>query len=179
MKTICISLFIISLFVAGSSAQRIDCNDSEKIRQEIIDEINAISREISPLLTPKDRDYLERRLDEIDERVNCLAQPVYSTYTLYPMLDADFNLILVMIDNEKFENDKIAIVQRSFMNKFVTVGQLTRLLEKFSFEENRLKVVEIVYPTVLDNENASLLYDYFIFNSSKEKLNQIILKNGL
>jgi hypothetical protein len=177
MKTFYLLLIIPCFLTWNSKAQQTDCNDTERIKQEILDEINAISREISPLLSHRDREYLEQRLDEIYAGVNCLTPPVYNTHALYPMAEPDFKLVLTMIDNEKFESDKISVIQQTALNNYFTIGQLTRMIEKITFEDNRLKVVEVVYPAILDRENASLLYNFFTFTSNKEKLTQIILKN--
>jgi hypothetical protein len=178
MKHIYISFFALCFIVLNSAAQNIDCKEFEQTKQEILDEINEISHVISPRLNPRDRQFLERRLDEIAAKLNNLSQQTYTAYTVYPIAENDFNLLVLTVENQKFESDKIAVIQQAAMTNYFVIAQLTRLLENFSFEDSRIKVIEIVYPAILDREHSHLLYNYLTFSSNKEKLNQIILANS-
>lgn len=178
MKHIYISFFALCSVVLNTTAQNIDCNEYEQTKQEIMNEINEISHVISPRLNPRDREFLERRLDEIAAKLNYLSQQTSTAYIVYPMPEKDFNLFLLTVENQNFESDKITVIQEAAITNYFVIAQLTRLLDKISFEDNRVKVIEIIYPAILDREHSHLLYNYLNFSSNKEKLNQIILENS-
>ncbi len=175
MKHLYILFISVILIFQNTAAQHISYNDVEQIKQEILRELNEISRRLGPKLHPRDRQFLEQRLNEISSKLEYLTEQSYNVYSVYPMSDAEFHLLSRMIENESFESDKMKVIIASVPGKYFTIYQLTRLLEEFSFEDNRLKVVEIIYPAIVDRENSDLLFDYFTFSSSKEKLNSIIL----
>jgi len=54
------------------------------------------------------------------------------------------------------------------------VSQTKALLEQFSFSNDKLEAVRILWPRVLDRNNSFLLYEAFPFSSDKEKLRKII-----
>jgi hypothetical protein len=178
MKHIYISFLVLCCMVMNLKAQQIDCDEFEQTKQEIQNEIDEISRVISPRLNPRDRQFLERRLDDISAKLNNLSQQTTSTNVAYPMPENDFRLFLLTIDNQKFESDKITVIREAAVTNYFMIGQLIQLLEKLSFDDDRIKVIELVYPAILDRENSHLLYNFLNFSSSKEKLNQIILENN-
>jgi hypothetical protein len=178
MKTTFITLLIFCFIILNSKAQDIDRSEYECVKEEILNEINKISEIFGPHLGPRDRQFLEHRLDEIAAKLNYLSQETSRNYAVYPMPDSDFNLLMLMLENESMENDKLMIIQKAVVNNYFMIAQLTQLLEKFSFEDNRVKVIGILYPAILDKEKSFQLYNYLTFSSSKEKLNQIILENS-
>jgi hypothetical protein len=178
MKSISLALLLLCFILLNVKAQDIDCNDFELVKQEILSEIDEISHVISPRLNPRDRQFLERRLDEIAVKLDHLSQQSYTAITVYPMSENDFNLLMATVENQKFESEKTEVIQRAASNNYFVTSQLIRLLEKYSFDDERLKLIGIIYPALLDKEQSFRLYDYLTFNSSKEKLKQIILENS-
>jgi hypothetical protein len=59
-------------------------------------------------------------------------------------------------------------------SKYFTIDQLVRLLELFSFSDDKINIVRIVYPRVVDKDNAHNLLGAFTYSDDKKKVEQII-----
>ena len=173
MKRIVLFSFICWGIFLYTAAQNIGCDEYERMKQEILEELDQIDRVISPRLSPRDRQFLQTRLDRIADKLQYLEDNVHPM-SVYPMTDRDFTLLISSVRNEHMDSDKIRVIERAAYTNFFTTSQLIRMIEIFPFDSDRLKAIEIVYPNVLDKEQSFRLYEYLTFSSSKEKLDLII-----
>lgn len=88
--------------------------------------------------------------------------------------DSDFDELVRNIKSEGFESDKIYVVQLAAKYNRFTVAQLIRLIELMSFSNDKIEVVKIVYPNVVDKYNSHLIINAFTHSSDKERVKQII-----
>jgi hypothetical protein len=58
------------------------------------------------------------------------------------------------------------------------VDQVIRLASKFSFDNDKLEVVEMLYPKIIDLNKNYLLYNCFTFSDAKNKLEKFIETNS-
>ena len=90
------------------------------------------------------------------------------------MSQSAFQSLYNSIKNEAFADDKLAVIKTAARrNKFI-VSQLTALLDLFSFEDDKIKCVQIIYPKVIDKENAHEILNHFTYSSDKQKVEKII-----
>jgi hypothetical protein len=54
------------------------------------------------------------------------------------------------------------------------VEQAAMILECFVCEDDRVEAVRILYPRILDDENAYRLFDKFVFSSSRAEVVKIL-----
>lgn len=90
------------------------------------------------------------------------------------MSSAAFQNFLSSLKNESFADDKLRVVKITSNKSFFSVGQIKTVVEQFSFDEDRIEAVSLLYPKVVDEENAHLILDSFTFSSDKEEIEKII-----
>ena len=90
------------------------------------------------------------------------------------MTESQFNQLLQNLKNEGFADDQTAVVRVAAQSQFFTVNQLIRLLNVFTFASDKIEIVRIVYPRIVDKENAHNLLGAFTYSSDKKAVEQII-----
>ncbi len=90
------------------------------------------------------------------------------------MSEEEFSELCDRINSEGFESDKIYVIQLAARYNYFTVAQLVRLIELMSFSNDKIEVVKIVYPNVIDKYNSHLILNSFTHSSDKERVKKII-----
>ena len=85
-----------------------------------------------------------------------------------------FSSLLRSVAGESFASGKLQVLKSAAPHHHFNINQVTKLLSKFSFSGEKLKVVRILYPKVVDPKNSFKLYKAFTFESDKRKLRGII-----
>lgn len=89
---------------------------------------------------------------------------------------SEFKQLLSNVENESFSDDQASVVRIAANSKYFSIDQLVRLLELFSFSDDKINIVRIVYPRVVDKDNAHNLLGAFTYSDDKKKVEQIINK---
>ncbi len=84
------------------------------------------------------------------------------------------NRLISAINRESFSDDKLQVLQTWAPRYYFLSSQAARIVPLFSFEDNRLKAIKILYPRLLDKENAEELIKYLQFSSSREEIREWI-----
>jgi hypothetical protein len=95
-----------------------------------------------------------------------------------PISDAQFRGITQAMVRESFPNEKLRILGQVAPNENFLVSHVMTLLGQFSFSSDRLEVVRLMRPTLLDPQNGYQLYQAFPFSTDKVKLQQILDSGG-
>ena len=85
-----------------------------------------------------------------------------------------FASLLKSVAGESFASGKLQVLRSAAPHHHFNINQVSKLLSKFSFSGEKLKVVRILYPKVVDRKNSFKLYKGFTFESDKRKLRGII-----
>lgn len=85
-----------------------------------------------------------------------------------------FEQLKTSLQNESFDNSKLAMARQAIGSNWVSTSQVKQLLDVFSFEDNKLALAKYAYPYTTDRNNYFLLYDAFTYSSSKEALAKFI-----
>jgi hypothetical protein len=93
---------------------------------------------------------------------------------VYPISENQLQGLIQAINRESFGDGKLRVLQSAAPTQYFLVPQVMKLLQRFSFGEDKLNAVRVLWPRVLDRENAYQLYQAFSFPSEKEQLRQII-----
>ena len=91
-----------------------------------------------------------------------------------PMSSSEFQSLLNNVKNESFADDQTSVVNIAAKSKYFSISQLITLLEVFSFSDDKINVVQIVYPRVVDKDNAHNLLGAFTYSDDKDRVEQII-----
>ncbi|MBN2621425.1 DUF4476 domain-containing protein [candidate division WOR-3 bacterium] len=96
------------------------------------------------------------------------VQPVYAMST------GDFTILVKDLDEELFSDDRLNLLRITASSHFFLIEQVETILEYFTFEDDRVEAVRILYPQILDDENAYRLFKKFVFSNSKKELAKIL-----
>ncbi len=94
------------------------------------------------------------------------------------MGDADFENLLGSVRKKRFTSDKLSQINSASKSNYFTLKQLVGLIGLFNKIDstNRIKVIGMVYPRVIDKKGGYQLLDYFNFSSDKDKVKRIVDK---
>lgn len=97
--------------------------------------------------------------------------PVYGTPNTGNFVNENsFNGFINALDNEAFDNNKLKMAQFYASKTVLTVQQIGRILQQFTFDSNRLKFARTAYDNCYDKYNFVLLRNQFTFSSDFERL---------
>jgi len=94
-----------------------------------------------------------------------------------PISMQEFDELLRSVEREPFDQDKRNVVSTSSTNNYFLVDQVIKVTSKFSFDKDKLDVIKILYPRILDLDKNYLLYNCFTFSDSKSKLERFMQEN--
>jgi len=86
------------------------------------------------------------------------------------MNDRDFNSVLVSINKEWLESNKLKSASQIVRTNSLTTAQVKQLLGLFSFENNKLDLAKQAYANTVDKKNYRSLYECFNMASSRNDL---------
>ncbi len=102
------------------------------------------------------------------------VQEVQVTKIQKAMSDSEFQRLLTNVKNESFADDMTSVVRVAAKSKYFTCNQLTQLVDAFSFADEKIDIVRIVYPKVVDKGNAHNILGAFTYSDDKKEVEQII-----
>ncbi|MBI5495282.1 MAG: DUF4476 domain-containing protein [Deltaproteobacteria bacterium] len=90
------------------------------------------------------------------------------------MGSAQFDKLVAAIEKTSFDEKKLIPLRSAASANWFTAAQVGRLVDLFSFGQQRLKCVEIVRGRIVDPENNFTIYEHFTFSSEKDKAQKIL-----
>lgn len=84
---------------------------------------------------------------------------------------ADF---LREVNSKLYKDEKLRFIQDAARRNYFTVDQATRVLKLFTWDDDKLEVLEAIAPRLRDGFNAYKLVDLFTFISSKERARKLL-----
>ncbi len=100
------------------------------------------------------------------------AQPAQPTYDCVPMDPVEFSGLLARVEDADFEDDKMQIVRAAARNHCFTVNQVAQIAQAFEYDDDRLAVIKLLYPNIVDKADVYKLYDVFTFSSTREEFDE-------
>ena len=117
----------------------------------------------------------ETRRDRRDRRRSFRNTSVNDTRTFKPQLDSRrIARIMAALDDEPFSSAQLAIITEAGQRFDMTVRQAVRLVERLTFEDDRVEALARLYPALLDEENFIEVYTLLTFSSSRRELRKRI-----
>lgn len=91
-------------------------------------------------------------------------------------LDASFEEFYRALRREAFDSNKWERLREAVNYRYFTCRHCVRLIQLFTFDSDKTKVVEIVAPAIIDPENAYQVADEYTFSSDKERIVRLITR---
>lgn len=93
-----------------------------------------------------------------------------------PMKSGDFKKFCRYVKDTSFDKNKIHIVEIATFGSYFSSEQCYKILSLFSFDDNKLAVLRILKPVILDYNCAEKILSSFSFSSKREKAAAILLR---
>jgi len=90
------------------------------------------------------------------------------------MSKREFEVLYSKVKDKPFSRDKFELIEVGSLDSRFACYQCRRMMELFSFDDERLEVLELMAPHIVDSENGELLFDALNFENNKEKARKII-----
>lgn len=96
-------------------------------------------------------------------------RPDYDRYDRV-MSDQLFQTFFDNVKNEPFEKDRIALINAALVSSDFTTAQCLQLVKFYTFDNERMKIMKMIYPRVVDKEAFFTVINVLTFSSNKEKM---------
>ena len=166
----------------------------ENIHKRLMMDIRKLRKDyIINLRSRKDRKEAMALLDEIEDLINLLYNIGFSAQVSIqdtegedniavqegpsPMSPERFSSLLSQLEDESFTDDKLNVLRSAVTTNYFTVNQLCAIMDKFDMDDDKVEAVRIVYPHVIDRENAHKLLSKVTFDKEKQEIREIIESN--
>lgn len=97
-----------------------------------------------------------------------------SSYSSEPISEQTFSDLLQSIKGKTYEKDKVLLILTARKYQSYTTEQAIQILKQFLFTKDRLSVLELLVPKIVDRENLFRVLDVFEYQIDKEKAQHII-----
>lgn len=103
-------------------------------------------------------------------------KPQRKPVQLRAMRENDFSLVYKIVKNTSFDKNKIDIIRVACIGSNFSSRQCARLLSLLSFEDNKIKALEIIAPKLIDLDNYNKILREFSFSSNRNKAEKILMR---
>ncbi len=90
-----------------------------------------------------------------------------------PMSDTEFETVFRVAKAQNFDTNRTNDIRNAVGERCMSVAQIRRLGQLFSFDSNKLDFLQYARPRTFDVQNFGQLEDLFSFDSSKRKLREM------
>lgn len=106
--------------------------------------------------------------DFCPEQSECLEQTVMDRTV--------FDRFLQTMKNASFDSNRTKQIEASVLTTSFTSEQCLKLFNTYSFDNERIKFLKIIYPRIVDKQNFFIVIDKLTFSSSKNEMNEFVKK---
>lgn len=104
-------------------------------------------------------------------------RPNYNQYDR--VMDGElFSTFLQKVKKEPFSDNRLKMIEAALVSSDFTSGQCAQLAKLYSFDDDRMKVMKMMYPRIVDKEAFFVAVDVLTFSSNKDKMNEFVRDYG-
>lgn len=85
------------------------------------------------------------------------------------MNDRDFQYLYKTIKKKSFEKDRLELLSVGVLDNYFSCRQCAKIMSLYSFDDDKLEVLDIMARHIVDLDNAHLILDSFKFESDRRK----------
>ena len=90
------------------------------------------------------------------------------------MSDSDFSNLISRIQAESFSDDQMRVIRTAAKKHNFKVNQIVRIIDCFSFADDKITALGISYPGCIDPQNNYEILDAFTYSDDKSEAERII-----
>ena len=94
------------------------------------------------------------------------------------MNDKLFQTFYKEMKNEPFKDDRMKLLNAALAGSDFTSAQCLQLTKLYTFDDDRMEIMKIMYPRIVDKEAFFTVINTLTFGSSKEKMKDFIIGYG-
>ena len=94
------------------------------------------------------------------------------------MNDQLFQTFYKEMKNEPFKDDRMKLLNAALAGSDFTYAQCLQLTKLYTFDDDRMEIMKIMYPRIVDKEAFFTVINTLTFSSSKEKMKDFIIGYG-
>ena len=94
------------------------------------------------------------------------------------MNDQLFQTFYKEMKNEPFKDDRMKLLNAALAGSYFTSAQCLQLTKLYTFDDDRMEIMKIMYPRIVDKEAFFTVINTLTFSSSKEKMKDFIIGYG-
>ena len=94
------------------------------------------------------------------------------------MDDQLFQTFYKEMKNEPFKDDRMKLLNAALAGSDFTSAQCLQLTKLYTFDDDRMEIMKIMYPRIVDKEAFFTVINTLTFGSSKEKMKDFIIGYG-
>ena len=94
------------------------------------------------------------------------------------MNDQLFQTFYKEMKNEPFKDDRMKLLNAALAGSDFTSAQCLQLTKLYTFDDDRMEIMKILYPRIVDKEAFFTVINTLTFSSSKEKMKDFIIGYG-
>ena len=94
------------------------------------------------------------------------------------MNDQLFQTFYKEMKNEPFKDDRMKLLNAALAGSDFTSAQCLQLTKLYTFDDDRMEIMKIMYPRIVDKEAFLTVINTLTFGSSKEKMKDFIIGYG-
>ena len=92
------------------------------------------------------------------------------------MRDKDFSMMYKIVKKASFNDNRIDIIRVAAIGSYFSSRQCAELLSLISFNDDKLKALEVMAPRIVDDKDVDRILKQFSFNRDKDKAMKILMK---
>ena len=90
------------------------------------------------------------------------------------MNDKDFQYLYKTIKKKSFDRDRLELLSVGVLDNYFSCRQCAKILSIYSFDDDKLKVLDIMSGHIVDMENVNKILKSFKFDSNRRKAADIL-----
>ena len=90
------------------------------------------------------------------------------------MGEKDFQFLYKTIKRKSFEKDRLELLSVGVLDNYFSCRQCAKILSIYSFDDDKLKVLDIMSGHIVDMENVNKILKSFKFDSNRRKAADIL-----
>lgn len=94
------------------------------------------------------------------------------------MNDQLFQTFYQEMKNEPFKDDRMKLLNAALAGSDFTSAQCLQLTKLYTFDDDRMEIMKIMYPRIVDKEAFFTVINTLTFSSSKEKMKDFMIGYG-
>lgn len=89
-----------------------------------------------------------------------------------------FQTFLEKVKQKPFKDDRLTMISTAMANSDFTSGQCLQLAKIYTFDDDRMEIMKLMYPRIVDKESFFMVIDALTFDSSKKAMEEFMLNYG-